>query len=456
MFRNPHEGAGRPPRFVIIGLVTLSVAALAVTVWTMFDFLREQVIVQELITKLPDESLASAEELAGELRWQFRLTILVVLNLIVTGFAVVLLWRAYGSSQRSLRDIKALAGDILSSIDQAVVTTDIHGHLTSINRSGMELFGVGEEVVGAPLSELTAKVELDLSRLRDEVVANPRPTISRDYALSSTDVTKNYRAFVQPLSDWESDPIGHVFEVRDVTESVLIEQRMRRMERYMGLGSLAAGLHHEIKNPLAALSLHVQLLEEELTAFGVSDNVSETVAVIQAEMARVGAVLEGFRDYASLGSLSKTRVDLEQMIQQQFRLLEPRAKLQGVTLEFTGFRGLRPVLNADPVRIEQVLVNLLVNSLDAMPKGGLLKVTFQCYQDLSPPSVKIIVQDTGPGIPETLRHRIFDPYFTTKREGTGMGLALCDKIISQHNGAIEYQRQNDETTFEITLPTEFF
>jgi two-component system nitrogen regulation sensor histidine kinase GlnL len=70
--------------------------------------------------------------------------------------------------------------------------------------------------------------------------------------------------------------------------------------------------------------------------------------------------------------------------------------------------------------------------------------------------VKIIVQDTGPGIPETLRHRIFDPYFTTKREGTGMGLALCDKIISQHNGAIEYQRQNDETTFEITLPTEFF
>jgi two-component system nitrogen regulation sensor histidine kinase GlnL len=231
---------------------------------------------------------------------------------------------------------------------------------------------------------------------------------------------------------------------------------MRRMERYMGLGSLAAGLHHEIKNPLAALSLHVQLLEEELTAFGVSDNVSETVAVIQAEMARVGAVLEGFRDYASLGSLSKTPVDLEQMIQQQFRLLEPRAKLQGVTLEFTGFRGLRPVLNADPVRIEQVLVNLLVNSLDAMPKGGLLKVTFQCYQDLSPPSVKIIVQDTGPGIPETLRHRIFDPYFTTKREGTGMGLALCDKIISQHNGAIEYQRQNDETTFEITLPTEFF
>ena len=156
-FRNPQEVDRRPPRVVIFGLVALSVAALAVTVWTMFDFLREQVIVQELITKLPRESLASAEELAGELRWQFRLTILVVLNLVVTGFAVVLLWRAYGSSQKSLRDIKALAGDILSSIDQAVITCDVDGNVTSINRRGMELFGVGEEVVGWPLANLSSQ-----------------------------------------------------------------------------------------------------------------------------------------------------------------------------------------------------------------------------------------------------------------------------------------------------------
>lgn len=452
MFRNPQEVDRSPPRVVIFGLVALSVAALAVTVWTMFDFLREQVIVQELITKLPRESLASAEELAGELRWQFRLTILVVLNLVVTGFAVVLLWRAYGSSQKSLRDIKALAGDILSSIDQAVITCDVDGNVTSINRRGMELFGVGEEVVGWPLANLSSKIDLD--DLRRTMLATSRQTVSQDYSLAFGNMTRNYRTVVQPLSDWEDDPIGHVFEVRDVTESVLIEQRMRRMERYMGLGSLAAGLHHEIKNPLAALSLHVQLLEEELNASAVSQGVAETVQVIQAEMSRVGGVLEGFRDYASLGNLQKSAVDIEGMVQQQFRLLDPRAKLQNVKLLYSRSDGALPKLVADAIRIEQVLVNLLVNAMDAMPSGGELRVALSSDDEVSPPTIKIVVSDTGAGIPETLRPRIFDPYFTTKREGTGMGLALCDKIISQHNGAIKYHRIDDQTIFEITLPTE--
>ncbi len=154
MFPVPHHETNRPPRAVIIGLVMLSVAALAVTVWTMFDFLHEQGIVKEIDHETSCRATGTGRGVDGELRWQFRLTILVVLNLVVTAFAVVLLWRAYGSSQESLRDVKALAADILSSIDQAVITTDSDGEVTSINRSGVELFGL----VGRDLRSFARRV----------------------------------------------------------------------------------------------------------------------------------------------------------------------------------------------------------------------------------------------------------------------------------------------------------
>ncbi|MCR9119709.1 MAG: PAS domain-containing sensor histidine kinase, partial [bacterium] len=138
MFRPPPQEVGKTYRLAIAGLLLLSAAALVGTIWVMVDFLREQVIVDELIQNLPESSMASAKELAGELRWQFRLSILVALNLVVTGFAVVLLWRAYRASLDSLRDFKALASDILGGMSLGVVTTDSMGTITSINKQGLE------------------------------------------------------------------------------------------------------------------------------------------------------------------------------------------------------------------------------------------------------------------------------------------------------------------------------
>jgi two-component system nitrogen regulation sensor histidine kinase GlnL len=450
MFREPYRQSIRPPRAIIIGLVALSLAALAVTAWTMVDFLREQVIVQELITKLPTEARPPAVKLAGELRLQFRLTILVVLNLIVTGFAVVLLWRAYGSSQESLRDIKALADDILGSIDQAVITTDGRGAITSINRRGSELFGLTGEVFGQPLSELSN--DLNLESFRQEANARLPQPISKDFTVPKDGYLATFRSVCQPLFNREQSVIGNVVQVRDVTEPTLIEQRMRRMERYMGLGSLAAGLHHEIKNPLAALSLHVQLLEEELEASRPTAEVQDMLEVIQTEVARVGGVLESFRDFASLGQLNLTHVDLDSLVQRQLRLLAPRARQQRVHTRLILPDQPLPVVQADRVRLEQVLVNLLVNALEAMPDGGDLTIHVTDHSLTHPPSLRVAVEDTGPGIPESLCDRIFDPYFTTKRDGTGMGLAICDKIISQHKGSLEYHRAGTRTVFEFSLP----
>jgi two-component system sensor histidine kinase HydH len=452
MFRVRSTETGKSYRLAIAGLLTLSVAALAVTIWVMNDLLREQEIVAELIEYLPPEGDVAAEELAGELRWQFRLSILVVLNLVVTGFTVLLLWRAYRSSQDSLRDIKALAGDILGSMDQAVITTDVSGIVTSINRRGVELLRLSSEHVGGPLSELSQ--QLSLEELRQQTRSLEKTKQARDIQLASNGSTKTLRAFCQPLHDHENADIGNVIQLRDVTERVLMDDRMRRMERYMGLGSLAAGLHHEIKNPLAALSLHVQLMEEELMEGEASQSVLEMLGVIKTEVARVGGVLEGFRDFASVGRLNLADVDLVELIDRQVRLIGPQAETQGIDVQVKLPAGPLPTVRVDRVRLEQVLLNLMINAMEAMPDGGTIEVRASIVRQETRNSVRIEIIDMGPGVPENLRSRIFDPYFTTKGEGTGMGLALCDKIIRQHHGLLDFHSTEHGSVFDITLPIE--
>ncbi|MCA9041853.1 MAG: PAS domain-containing protein, partial [Planctomycetaceae bacterium] len=301
MFRVHQDPTSKTPFLAIVGLLVLSLSALGVTVWIMDDFLREQEIVQELIKTLPPEQTDSAEELIGELRWQFRLTILVILNMVLTALAVVILWRAYRASQESLQTIKAQASDILSCMDQAVITTTLDGEVTSINQRGRQFLQLPEDVVGQQLKEICTQIPLEQYRLEMSHRENSEET--RDFTLELDGTLRTLRGFCQPLRDREDQISGHILQLRDVTERVLIDERLRRMERYMGLGNLAAGLHHEIKNPLAALSLHVQLLEEQLDQSDVSDEIQDMLGVIKTEVMRVGGVLENFRDFASVGHL---------------------------------------------------------------------------------------------------------------------------------------------------------
>ncbi|QDT38374.1 two-component system sensor histidine kinase NtrB [Stratiformator vulcanicus] len=446
MFRVHTEETGKFYWLAVIGLLLMSAAALGVTIWVMVDFLREQEIVDELIRKLPDDATKSAEVLAGELRWQFRLSMLVVLNLVVTGFAVVLLWRAYRSSQESLRDIKALAGDILSSMDQAVITTDADGNVTSINRRGLELVGPQEECVGHPLSMLSDKLPLDDFRTQWQVEKNVAMT--RDFTIDGNGSERTLRAFCQTLSDHEDNEIGNVLQLRDITERLLIEDRMRRMERYMGLGTLAVGLHHEIKNPLAALSLHVQLLEEEIDGGNTSNETWHMLGVIKTEVSRIGGVLEGFRDFASIDRLNLGPVDLQELIKRQVELVRPTALQHQVTLDTQIPVDDLPTIFADQVRLEQVLLNLLLNALDAMPDGGSVMIKPFHSGEIA----GIEVTDSGSGIPTSLHDKVFDAYFTTKGSGTGLGLAMCDKIMRQHDGSLAFRSSSKGTTFEMTLP----
>ncbi|MGN6134881.1 MAG: two-component system sensor histidine kinase NtrB, partial [Aureliella sp.] len=439
---------GQPASFYrrpIAVIMVFNAAALLLTLWLMIDLLREQTIIRMLIKQLPPSGVEPAKEMASELLWQFRLSVLLVINLIATALSVVLLWRAYHVSQESLRDIQALAIDILNSMDQIVITLDLEGRVTSINQRGDELLKLDQRYLGKALVEVEPLKPFE--QCRQECLAEKQSTQWRDFPYQHNGNRVQLRAMCQPLKSRDRREIGSILQVRDVTVAVLVEERMRRMERYMELGNLIAGLYHEIKNPLAALSLYVQLISEKYRPRDDEDETPQMLEVVRTELMRVNGVLESFRDFASISQLSKSSVRLQQLIERQIKFHAHTAAAQGVTIKTD--LGEEPVqLCIDEAKIEQVFLNLLVNALEAMPDGGTLTVRLRAEET----SVTVEVQDTGHGVPESVRSRIFDPYFTTKMQGTGMGLALCEKIMRQHGGTLNYRPLSLGSSFEFTLP----
>ena len=442
MFHVYKTRVSRGFQLAIGGLALLSLTGLIVTLWILADFQREQEIVARIIRDLPDSDLAVARELAGELRFQSQLSILLVLNLCVTAVALALLVRAYLNSERSLREVKVLASDVLASMDQGVLTTDREEVITSINPRGMELLGLHGNVIDQPLSVVGIEHTL-LSVICSHVNAHHSPVRDCDYTITTQGHEQTLRAGCSLLRNEQQEELGTVLHVRDVTERALMEQRLRRMERYAGLGSLATGLQHEIKNPLSALSLHVQLLDEALMGQTTSEDVNEMLGVIHTEIIRLTAVLEGFRDYASMSEPGRTDVDLGTLINKLARFIRPQAEQQHVKVEVNLAEENLPAIKADSVHMDQVLLNLALNALQAMPEGGILSIGLQQEGEW----LRIKVSDSGKGIPAEYRDRIFDPYFTTRNDGTGMGLALCEKIVRQHDGT-----GAGGTAFSVLLP----
>ncbi|MBI3464616.1 MAG: PAS domain-containing protein [Planctomycetes bacterium] len=447
MFRVKESEVNRGIPWAMLALAVVIVAAAIMTAWLTWMLRVERGMIGDLIGGKAETSSDLVRALPGVLRWQFGLALVVLVILVATAVALIVIRRAYLASRQSLREVKVLAGDILASMDQAVVTTNCDGVITSINPGGRELLAVEFECVGRPIGDIT-RPDLPLKELSCEVLARRRAVNDRDFAISRNGHTHRLRADCHLLRDTNGDVLGAVLHVRDVTERVLVEERMRRMERHLGLGSLAVGLHHEIKNPLTALSLHVQLLDERLAGHSGGREVDELLGVLKTEVTRLNGVLETFRDFAAFRSLSVQPTDVTGLIDKAVRLVRPQADLQAVRITVVPPEPQSAVVPLDGAKFEQVLLNLIINALEAMPGGGELTIRVRAADG----QLRVHVADTGCGIPPEIQPRIFDPYFTTRSDGAGMGLSWTEKIVQQHQGHIEFETGPGGTVFQVTIP----
>jgi two-component system nitrogen regulation sensor histidine kinase GlnL len=171
--------------------------------------------------------------------------------------------------------------------------------------------------------------------------------------------------------------------------------------------------------------------------------------VLNTEVKRISGVLDGFRNYASIHEIGRAPVDVSVMIEKLVRLLRPDAEQKKIKLIVEPLKNVSGLIQADAAQLEQVLLNLALNAFAAMPQGGTLHFKVSDLEG----KLSVNISDTGNGIPPEIQSRIFDPYFTTRSDGTGMGLALCDKIVRQHDGSIDFETSPRGTTFTVTLPS---
>lgn len=446
MFRTPPDPKQSAVIRATLALLLVILAATGVTVWLIAEIRKEQRAVDAIVHDHSEAGVAALGSLSGELRWQFILTSLVLVVLAMAAIALLFTVRAYSQSQASLQKVKMLAWDILASTDQGVITTDRDGRITSVNPRSQEFLGLEAECDGRTLHDICG-AESPLVAACSEVLKTGVAVSDVDFSTNRNGHETRLQADCYLLRGNSEALLGTVIHIRDVTERVLTEDRIRRMERFMGLGTLAAGLHHEIKNPLGALSLHVQLLEERLDG-QADDEVAENLRVLKTEVTRIAGVLQSFRDYASSDRMHLAPADIQSLLQHTVDLMGPKANQQNVRLELVVPDEGLPVVKLDAVRFEQVLLNLVINALEVLRTDGTVTLSARC----SATHLRLEVTDTGTGIPNNIRSMIFDPYFTTKSGGSGMGLALCDKIVRQHGGAIDVETSSAGTTFRILLP----
>ena len=346
--------------------------------------------------------------------------------------------------------------NIVENISSGILTLDKDGKINSFNKAAEDHTGYSlKEVYNCKVNDLFPNFSFTKRVSRGELVFEKKDGTVLILGFSSS-----------PLNDEKGKEIGHIVIFQDLTRLKEMEDELRRADRLKALGGLAAGMAHEIRNPLASISGSIQVLRDDLE---LSYDDKHLMDIILRETERLNALITDFLVFAKPAT-KKEKIDLEEIIEETLKLVETQSDMQGVST-CRKFHE-RTIIYADPKQVKQVFLNFFLNALEAMVNGGELSVGIkndatgynQKQDDVACGRMKevssnedsyalVTISDTGIGIDEEDIDKIFDPFFTTREKGTGLGLAVVYRIIESHGGFVDVKSVKGKgTTFLIFLP----
>jgi two-component system sensor histidine kinase PilS (NtrC family) len=340
-----------------------------------------------------------------------------------------------------------LQENILRSVGSGIVTMNMSAEITSWNNGAEQITGYRfdevrdnwKEVFGDSIKGLFGQTDA----LKDRPVRFEGQIRKRDGSTAILGFTASL------LKDDRNAIRGIILTFQDITRITEMEEQMRRQERLAMVGSLAAGIAHEIRNPLASLSGSIQMLQGDLDLAGDSKRLMD---IVLRETERLNTIITEFLDYARPRSAIRERVDLGLLVQETVEILKHNRNIcSGIDVRCDV--ASRLFVTGDAQRLRQVFWNLLNNAAQAITGDGVISVSAASGAGEQADHALVRVSDTGCGIPAQSLGNIFDPFFTTKSDGTGLGLAIAYRIIDDHGGSIGVQSESGRgSIFTIRLP----
>ncbi len=380
-------------------------------------------------------------------REDIRNTVIISGVLVVLGLAgfISLFWMlSFRSTDSALRDTAALADKIVTSLPVGLIATDSNGKIVYHNRAA-------QRITGADLSRALGK---DLPEIFPGPLCGLIETMDCGEPISEVETECEFvEGKVVPVSisafqiiNEDGRFIGQVMILRDLGEVRRLQAEIRRQEKLAAIGGLATGVAHEIRNPLSSIKGIATYYKSK---FRDGSEDKEMAGVMIQEVDRLNRVISELLEFARPSQLNLRPTNMNDLLEHSVRLVRQEAIAQNVNIRL----NLTPTpveMEIDPDRLTQCLLNLYLNALQAMEKGGQLTIATSVKED---GCFMIDVRDSGSGIRSDELSKVFDPYYTTKSQGTGLGLAIIHKIVEAHHGMIKVRSAAGQgAVFSISLP----
>jgi len=376
-----------------------------------------------------------------------RNAVITALSLLLIGFAGMIslfLAQGYRSVRGSLSQVKAFSDSLVDHMPIGLVAMDPEEKLMAFNETAEAFFGLSaRDVLGRRAAEILPEILVEIPKTIDVT----RTILEREIECPLGDGRNApLEVIATRLQDDEGTFFGYAILFRDLTEVQRLKREVERSRRLAAIGSLAAGVAHEIRNPLSSIKGFATYLRERYRDNPEDRRVAD---IMIQEVERLNRVIGQLLEFSRPLVMNRQETAVEPILRHTLKMIEGQAREKGVTFR-TEFPTGTPVVSLDSDKMIQVFLNLTLNALNAMEMGGILSVTLLRPD---PRTIRVDVADTGTGIAKEQLTRIFDPYFTTKPSGTGLGLAIAQRIVEAHGGTINVVSELGKgTVFSVLLP----